>query len=63
MRQRYRRLEDQNPGHRLACTGNLDFTKDGGLEPKVKKFSKKVQIGRRAEPTSVAQVLSQLGAT
>ena len=36
MRQRYREMEDQKSGPALAC--NLDFAKDKGLEPKVKKF-------------------------
>ena len=31
--QRYRRMEDQNPGHELAC--NLGFAKVKGLESKV----------------------------
>ena len=34
MGQRYRRMEDQKPGPRLAC--NLGFANEKGLEPKVK---------------------------
>ena len=38
MGQRYRRMEDQNPGPGLVC--NLDFAQEKGLEPKVKKTPK-----------------------
>ena len=38
MGQRYRRMEDQKPEPGLVC--NLDFAKEKGLEPKVKKISK-----------------------
>ena len=41
------------PGPRLAC--NLDFAKKKGLEQKVKKVSKIVQIGRRGEQTCLTQ--------
>ena len=36
MGQRYREMEDQKSGPRLAC--NLDFAKGKGLEPKVSKI-------------------------
>ena len=51
--QRYRRMEDQKPGPGLAC--NLGFAKEKGLERKVKKISKIVQVGRRREQTSLVQ--------
>ena len=38
MEHRYRRMEDQKPGHGLAC--NLGFAKKKELEPKVKTISK-----------------------
>ena len=38
MGQRYRKMENEKPGPRLAC--NLDFAKKKGLEPKAKTFSK-----------------------
>ena len=38
MGQRYRRMEGRKLGPGLAC--NLDFTKEKGLESKVKKISK-----------------------
>ena len=37
MEQSYCKMEDQKLGPGLAC--NLDFAKEKGLEPKVKKFS------------------------
>ena len=37
-RQRYSKMEDQNPGPGLAC--NLGFAEEKALEPKVKKISK-----------------------
>ena len=52
-------MEDQKPGPGLAC--NLDFTKEQGLEPKVKKVSKIVEIGRRGEQTSLTQTYHKRG--
>ena len=57
--QRYRRIEDQKPRPRLAC--NLDFAKGEILEPKVKKASKIVEIGRRVEQTSLTQTYHKRG--
>ena len=59
MGQRYPIMEAQNPGHGLAC--NLDFAKEEGLEAKVKKASKIVQIGRRGEQTSLTQTYHRRG--
>ena len=53
MGQRYRKMENQKSGPGLAC--NLDFAKGIGLESKVKKLSKIVQVGRRGERTSLTQ--------
>ena len=44
---RYRRMEDQKPGPRLAC--NLSFARKKRLELKVKKISEIVEVGRRGE--------------
>ena len=44
-------MEDQNPEPGLAC--NLSFAKEKGFEPKFKKISKIVQVGRRGEQTSL----------
>ena len=59
MGQRYRKMEAQNRGPGLAC--NLDFAKGEGLEAKVKKASKIVQIGRRGEQTSLTQTYHRRG--
>ena len=40
MEQRYRRMEDQKPGPGLAR--NKDFALQGGLLPKLEKFSENV---------------------
>ena len=38
----------------MAC--NLGFAKEKGLEPKVKKISKIIKVGRRGEQTSLVQM-------
>ena len=59
MGQRYRKMEDQKPGPRLAW--NLDFAKGKGLKPKFKKIAKIVRIGRRGEQTSLSQAYHRRG--
>ena len=59
MGQRYRRMENQNMGPGLAC--NLDFAAEKGLEPKVKKIFKIVEIGRRSERTRLTQSYHRRG--
>ena len=44
-------MEDQKPESGLAR--NRGFAKEKGLEPKVKKNSKIVQVGKRGEQTSL----------
>ena len=43
MGQRYRRMEDQKLGPGLTC--NLDFAKEKGLEPNLKRFPKLSNLG------------------
>ena len=57
--QRYRRMEDQKPGPGLAC--NLSFATEKGLEPKVKKISETVEVGRRGEQTSLVRTYPRRG--
>ena len=52
-------MEDQKLGPGVAC--NLDFVTGKRLEPKVKKFSKIVQVERRSEQTFLAQTYHRLG--
>ena len=53
MGQRYSRMEDQKPRPWLAC--NLDFVKEKGVEPKIKKVSKLILIGQRGKQTGLTQ--------
>ena len=53
-------MEDQKPGPGMAC--NLSFGREKGLEPKVKKISETVEVGRRGEQTSLVRTyVSQTG--
>ena len=46
-------MKDRQPGPGLAR--NLDFSKENGIEPKVKKISKIFLLGRRGKQTSLVQ--------
>ena len=59
MRQKYRKKEDQKTRPWLACS--LDFAQRKGLEPKVKKVSKILQIGLRGKQTSLTQTEHRWG--
>ena len=59
MGQRYRKMEDQKWGPGLAC--NLDFVKWKGLEPKVEKIFKILQIGRGGKQIFLTQTYHRLG--
>ena len=52
-------MENQKPGPGLAC--NLGFAKEKELEPKVKKISKIVQVGRHSEQTSLVPTYHRWG--
>ena len=59
LREKNRRMEDWKPGPGLPY--NLGFAKEKGFEPKVKKISKIVQVGRRGEQTSLVHTYHSMG--